>query len=107
MIFISFYRHTICNISEEDMVDDTLKLDLKNSNTHVQINIQYVHIDLCTVGVRGKYSILSFQITQISNNKTPIIHLYSADTVKNYDGTDNLKNNLYPTEFLNSINVKG
>ena len=35
------------------------------------------------------------------------MNLYSADTEKNDDGTDNLNNNLYPTEFLNSINIKG
>ena len=39
--------------------------------------------------------------------ESPILHLYRADTVKNADGTDNLNNNLYPTEFLNSINVNG
>ena len=27
--------------------------------------------------------------------------------MKNDDGTDNLNNNLCPTEFLNSINIKG
>ena len=41
------------------------------------------------------------------SEETPIINLYSADTVKNNDGTDNLNNNLYPTEFLNSINING
>ena len=35
------------------------------------------------------------------------MNLYSADTEKNDDGTDNLNNNLYPTEFLNSINING
>ena len=39
------------------------------------------------------------------SEESPILHLYSADTVKNDDGTDNLNNNLYSTEFLNSINV--
>ena len=34
--------------------------------------------------------------------ETPIITLYS-----NEDGTDNIHNNLYPTEFLNSLNVQG
>ena len=38
--------------------------------------------------------------------ETPIVTLCSADTVKNKDGTDN-HNNLYPTEFLNSLNVNG
>ena len=37
----------------------------------------------------------------------PIITLYSADTVTNEDGSDNIHNNLYPTEFLNSLNVQG
>ena len=41
------------------------------------------------------------------SEESPILHLYSADTVKNDDGTDNLNSNLYPTEFLNSINVNG
>ena len=41
------------------------------------------------------------------SEESPILHLYSADTVKNDDGTDNFNNNLYPTEFLNSINVNG
>ena len=59
------------------------------------------------LGVRGKYSILSFQIARISNNKTPKIHLYSAGIVKNDDGTNDLNNNLYPAEFLNSTNVNG
>ena len=36
-----------------------------------------------------------------------VIHVYCADTVKNDDGTDNLYNNSYPTEFLNSINING
>ena len=27
--------------------------------------------------------------------------------MKNDDGTDNLNNNFYPTEFLNSINING
>ena len=27
--------------------------------------------------------------------------------MKNDDGTDNLNNNFYPMEFLNSINIKG
>ena len=31
------------------------------------------------------------------SEETPIINLYSADTVKNDDGTDNVNNNLYPT----------
>ena len=35
------------------------------------------------------------------------MNLYSADTEKNDDGTDNLNNNLYPTELLNSINING
>ena len=39
--------------------------------------------------------------------ETPIITLHSADTVSNEDGSDNLNNNLYPTEFLNSLNVQG
>ena len=41
------------------------------------------------------------------NEETPIITLYSADVVQNEDGTDNMNNNLYPTEFLNSLNVNG
>ena len=40
-------------------------------------------------------------------NSIAIINLYSADTVKNNDWTDNLNNNFYPTEFLNSINING
>ena len=40
------------------------------------------------------------------SEETPIINRYSADTVKNDDGTDNINNNLYPMEFLNSINIK-
>ena len=47
---------------------------------------------------------LPISITKFSE-ETPIINLYSADTVKNDDGTDNLNNNLYPTEFLNSIDI--
>ena len=31
------------------------------------------------------------------SEETPIMNLYSADTVKNDDGTDNVNNNLYPT----------
>ena len=41
------------------------------------------------------------------SEETPVMKLYSADTVKNDDGTDNLNNNFYPTEFLNSINING
>ena len=48
----------------------------------------------------------SIAIRNFSEEST-ILHLYSADTVKNNDGTNNLSNNLYPTEFLNSINVNG
>ena len=33
--------------------------------------------------------------------------MYSADTVTNEDGSDNINDNLYPTEFLNSLNVQG
>ena len=33
--------------------------------------------------------------------------LDSADTVSNQDGSDNINDNLYPTEFLNSLNVHG
>ena len=32
--------------------------------------------------------------------------MYSADTVTNEDGSDNIDNSLYPTEFLNSLNVQ-
>ena len=39
--------------------------------------------------------------------ETPIITLYSADTVTNEDGSDNINDNLYPIEFLNSLNVQG
>ena len=38
---------------------------------------------------------------------TSIITLYSADTVTNEDGSDNIDNSLYPTEFFNSLNVQG
>ena len=41
------------------------------------------------------------------SEETPIKHLYNADTVKNDDGSDNLRNSLYPTEFLYSINING
>ena len=41
------------------------------------------------------------------NEETPIVTLYSADVVQNEDGTDNINNNLYPIEFLNSVNVNG
>ena len=33
--------------------------------------------------------------------------MYSADTVSNEDGSDNINDNLYPTEFSNSLNVQG
>ena len=39
--------------------------------------------------------------------ETPIITLYDADTVSNEDGSDNINDNLYATEFLNSLNVQG
>ena len=39
--------------------------------------------------------------------ETPIITMYSADTVTNEDGSDNINDNLYPIEFLNSLNVQG
>ena len=39
--------------------------------------------------------------------ETPIITLYGADTVSNEDGSDNINDNLYATEFLNSLNVQG
>ena len=39
--------------------------------------------------------------------ETPIITLYSADTVSNEDGRNNINDNLYPTELLNSLNVQG
>ena len=41
------------------------------------------------------------------SEETPTVNLYSADTVKYNDGTDNQNNALYPTEFLNSLNVNG
>ena len=34
-----------------------------------------------------------------------ITTLYSVDSVSNEDGTENVNSNLYPTEFLNSLNV--
>ena len=52
------------------------------------------------------YDVNSIAITKFSE-ETPIIHLYSADTVKNKDWTGNLNNNFCPTEFLNSINING
>ena len=39
--------------------------------------------------------------------ETPIISLYNADAVSNEDASDNIHNSLYPTEFLNSLNVQG
>ena len=33
--------------------------------------------------------------------------MYSADTVRNEDGSDNINDNLYPTELLNSLNIQG
>ena len=33
--------------------------------------------------------------------------MYSVDTVTKEDGSDNIHNNLHPTEFLNSLNVQG
>ena len=33
--------------------------------------------------------------------------MYSADSITNEDGSDNINDNLYPTEFLNSLNVQG
>ena len=39
--------------------------------------------------------------------ETPIITLYSADTVSNEDERNNINDNLYPTELLNSLNVQG
>ena len=33
--------------------------------------------------------------------------MYSTDTVTNEDGSDNINDNLYPVEFLNSLNVQG
>ena len=36
-----------------------------------------------------------------------IITFYSVDSVSNENGTENVNNNLYPTEFLNSLNVNG
>ena len=36
-----------------------------------------------------------------------IITLYNADAVSNEDASDNIHNSLYPTEFLNSLNVQG
>ena len=33
--------------------------------------------------------------------------MYSADAVSNEDGSYNINDNLYPTEFLNSLNVQG
>ena len=32
--------------------------------------------------------------------------MYSADTVSDEDGSNNINDNLYPTEFLNSLNVQ-
>ena len=52
------------------------------------------------------YVVNSIAITKFSE-ETPIINLYSAHTVKNKDWTDNLNNNFYPTDFLNSINING
>ena len=42
-----------------------------------------------------------------NSKETPTVNLYSADTVKNNDGADNQNNALYPTEFINSLNVNG
>ena len=39
--------------------------------------------------------------------ETPIITMYRAENVTNEDGSDNINDNLYPTEFLNSLNVQG
>ena len=39
--------------------------------------------------------------------ETPNITMYSADTVTNEEGNDNINDNLYPIEFLNSLNVQG
>ena len=39
--------------------------------------------------------------------ETEIVALNNADTVKNDDGTNNMNNNLYPTEFLDSLTVNG
>ena len=36
-----------------------------------------------------------------------MITLYSADTVRNKDGTENINNNFYPTEFVNASHVEG
>ena len=36
-----------------------------------------------------------------------MITLYSADTVRNKDGTENINNYFYPTEFLNASHVEG
>ena len=51
----------------------------------------------------GCHVINSIAIGKFSE-ESPIIHLYNADTVKNDDGTDNLSNSLYPTEFLLNVN---
>ena len=57
-------------------------------------------------GTIGNYSAIltpkncdSIAIRKFSE-ETPVMKLYSADTVKNDDGTDNLNNTFYPTEFL-------
>ena len=39
--------------------------------------------------------------------ETPNITMYSADTVTNEDGSDNMNDKLHPIEFLNSLNVQG
>ena len=49
------------------------------------------------------HAINSIAIGKFSE-ESPIKHLYNADTVKNDDGTDNLSNSLYPTEFLLNVN---
>ena len=61
-----------------------------------------VHRDAINCDCDKINSIATWSFLQNSQITT----LYSVDSVSNEDGTENVNNNLYPTEFLNSLNVK-
>ena len=97
---------TIERIQNTDIIkipnDLLIHNDLPNT-PETLINVIFPNIFSGTI---GNYSAIltpkncdSIAIRKFSE-ETPIMKLYSADTVKNDDGTDNLNNTFYPTEFL-------
>ena len=109
---------TIGRIHNTDMIkipnDLLIHSDLPNT-PETLINVIFPNIFFGTIEndsailtpKNNNCDVINSIATRKFSEETPIINLYSADTVKNDDETDNLSNNLYPTDFLNSINING